>query len=165
MAQGAGDTMIASTQRPPPADRAARPHARGDALALLAAVLCLLGAAVLMDVGRLQGARAALDRLARVAATEALAAPSPAGRMGRCRRVFAARLWNDLDVSIDDLDVGIEQEGRVQRATVAYEASISLAAGRLIGLDEVSISGSGEATRALPAPEARPQPAATALMQ
>jgi hypothetical protein len=111
--------------------------ARGVKGLLAATVALLLAGGVVRD---------SLDRVAYLAAFEAAAATRPAERQHICQKRFAKTVWTDSEVSMDDIEVSVTQNGRGNTALVTYDATVQLVVGRFFGFNEVVISGEAEVT-------------------
>ncbi len=113
---------------------------------LLATVALLLAGGIVLDMNRINSVRHALDRVAHVAAFEAAAATRPAERQHICQKRFAKAVWTDSEVSVDEIDVSVTQNGTGKTALVTYDATVQLVVGRFFGFNEVVISGEAEVT-------------------
>lgn len=111
-----------------------------------AAAALLIAGGVLLDLDRIASVREALDKVAHVAAFEAVAATRPTERGAICRKRFAKTVWTDSEVSIDELDVSVVPTRRGDMAVVTYDATVQLVVGRFFGMSEVEISGEAEVT-------------------
>jgi hypothetical protein len=105
----------------------------------------LLSGGILLDVNRIHGVRDVLDRVARSAAIEAVAASRPVERQHICEKRFKRSVWNNTEVNIDDLDVTVHDQTAMRTSTVIYGASINLVVGRFFGLSEFTFSGQAQA--------------------
>jgi hypothetical protein len=105
----------------------------------------LLTGGVLLDVNRINGVRDVLDRVARTAAIEAVAASRPLERQHVCEKRFKRSVWTTTEVNIEDLEVSVHDQTAMRTSTVIYDASVNLVVGRFFGMPEVTISGQAQA--------------------
>jgi hypothetical protein len=113
-------------------------------LGMVTAGLLLFGG-VLLDANRIIGVRETLDKVARSAASEAIAATRPVERQRICERRLNKQIWTDTEVSLEDVDITIADDTKIKTATVSYDVSVNLVVGRFFGFNEVVISGEVEA--------------------
>ena len=121
----------------------ARKAIRLTPLCSLMAGLLLTGG-ILLDMDRINAVRDALDRVAHIAAFEAIAATKPAERKHICQKRFNTTIWTDSEVALDDVNVSITENKKGKIATVTYDVTVQLVVGRFFGLNEVEISGEAE---------------------
>lgn len=113
---------------------------------VVAAAICLIGGGALLDAGRIHAVKTTLDRVAAMAAIDAAeaATTSPASAQAICQRRFARHVWTDTEVTIDSIDVSVENGAYARTSTVAYDATVTLSVGRFFGLPEIELSGESE---------------------
>jgi hypothetical protein len=111
----------------------------------LAAATLLLAGGVLLDMNRILGVRDTLDRVARLAASEAMASNRPSDRQHICEKRLNKGIWTNTEVSLEDFAVTVDDTSKIRTATVSYDVSVNLVVGRFFGFDEVTISGEVEA--------------------
>jgi hypothetical protein len=104
----------------------------------------LLVGGILLDMDRINAVRDTLDRVAHVAAFEAVAATRPAERKHICQKRFNTSIWTDSEVSLDDVNVNVTEDKKGKVATVTYDVTVQLVVGRFFGFNEVEISGEAE---------------------
>jgi hypothetical protein len=104
----------------------------------------LLAGGILLDMDRINAVRDTLDRVAHVAAFEAVAAARPAERKHICQKRFNTSIWTDSEVSLDDVNVNVTEDKKGKVATVTYDVTVQLVVGRFFGFNEVEISGEAE---------------------
>jgi hypothetical protein len=104
----------------------------------------LLAGGILLDMDRINAVRDTLDRVAHVAAFEAVAATRPAERKRICQKRFNTSIWTDSEVSLDDVNVNVTEDKKGKVATVTYDVTVQLVVGRFFGFNEVEISGEAE---------------------
>jgi hypothetical protein len=112
---------------------------------LAGAAALLLTGGILLDVNRINGVREVLDRVARSAAIEAVAASRPVERQHLCEKRFKRSVWTNTEVSIEDLDVSVHDQTAMRTSTVVYGASVNLVVGRFFGMPEFTFSGRAQA--------------------
>jgi hypothetical protein len=104
----------------------------------------LLTGGVMLDMNRINGVRDTLDRVARLAASEAMASNRPADRQHICEKRLNKGIWTNTEVNLEDVDITVEDNARIKTATVSYDVTVNLVVGRFFGFDEVVISGEVE---------------------
>jgi hypothetical protein len=107
-------------------------------------VALLLTGGIMLDMNRINGVRDTLDRVARLAASEAMASNRPTERQHICEKRLNKGIWTNTEVNLEDVDITVEDNARIKTATVSYDVTVNLVVGRFFGLDEVVISGEVE---------------------
>jgi hypothetical protein len=105
----------------------------------------LLTGGIMLDMNRILGVRDTLDRVARLAASEAMASSRPADRLHICEKRLSKGIWTNSEVNLEDVAITVEDNSKIKTATVSYDVTINLVVGRFFGFDEVIISGEVEA--------------------
>jgi hypothetical protein len=105
----------------------------------------LLTGGIMLDMNRILGVRDTLDRVARLAASEAMASNRPSDRQHICEKRLNKGIWTNTEVSLEDVDITIDDNNKIKTATVSYDVTVNLVVGRFFGFDQVVVSGEVEA--------------------
>jgi hypothetical protein len=107
--------------------------------------LSLLSGGILLDMNRILGVRDTLDRVARLAASEAMASNRSLDRQHICEKRLSKGIWTNTEVNLEDFDISVDDNNKIKTATLSYDVTVNLVVGRFFGIDEVVISGEVEA--------------------